>query len=80
MTAEEIEQRFAALESAVRELQGRLEAHSPPTSWLERITGSFKDEPAFEEVLRYGREFCQADWPPEDDAGGERDFSLTQTV
>ncbi|MCG8366639.1 MAG: type II toxin-antitoxin system VapC family toxin, partial [Pseudanabaenales cyanobacterium] len=25
------------------------------TNWLQQITGSFKDEPAFEEVLAYGQ-------------------------
>ncbi|MFB2877194.1 hypothetical protein [Floridanema aerugineum] len=26
-------------------------ANPQPTNWLQQITGSFKDEPAFEEVL-----------------------------
>jgi hypothetical protein len=34
---------------------------------LERVIGSFKDEPAFEEVLEYGRALRQADRPAEDD-------------
>ncbi|MEG4303438.1 transferase hexapeptide repeat containing protein [Microcoleus sp. D3_18a_C4] len=32
-----------------------------PTNWLQQITGSFKDEPAFEEVLVYGRSIRQGD-------------------
>ncbi len=35
-------------------------------NWLERLTGSMKDEPAFAEVLEYGRTIRQADRPPED--------------
>ena len=52
MTTEtSLEQRLIAVEQAVSELQQRV-AHLPPTTnWLARITGSFKDEPAFEEVL-----------------------------
>lgn len=37
---------------------------NPPasqTTWLQQITGSFKDEPAFEEVLAYGRAIRQGD-------------------
>jgi hypothetical protein len=68
MTPEQIENRLAALEKAVSELQTQLRGRGPAINWLERITGSFKDEPAFEDVLRYGREFRQADRPPE---GGE---------
>jgi hypothetical protein len=32
-----------------------------PTNWLQQITGSFKNEPAFEEVLTYGRTIRQGD-------------------
>lgn len=34
--------------------------------WAERIGGTFKDDPDFEEMVRLGREFRQADRPPED--------------
>jgi hypothetical protein len=51
----QVERRLTAVEDAVGELQRRL-AYLPPTdNWLERLTGSFKDEPAFDEVLEYGR-------------------------
>lgn len=28
-----------------------------PENWIDKISGSFKDDPGFEEVLRYGREY-----------------------
>jgi len=49
-----LEERLAAVESAIAQLQQQVAA-SQPTNWLQQITGSFKDEPAFEEVLAYGR-------------------------
>lgn len=61
-----LEQRLAILEAAVQDLQRQLAAGVPPPHWLDQITGSFKDDPAFEEVLEYGRAFRQADRPPED--------------
>ncbi|HXG11805.1 MAG TPA: hypothetical protein VNK04_18765 [Gemmataceae bacterium] len=61
-----LEQRIAALEAAVRALQRQLASGTPPSNWLEQIAGSFRDEPAFAEVLQYGREIRQADRPPED--------------
>jgi len=64
----QIEERLAAVEEAVRELQRRLTILTPALNWLERITGSFKDEPEFEKVLEYGRAIREADRPP-DDAG-----------
>jgi hypothetical protein len=61
-----IEQRLHALEQVVADLQRQLAAKSTGENWLERIIGSFKDEPAFEEVLEYGRALRAADLPPED--------------
>jgi hypothetical protein len=48
------EERLAAVETAIAKLQKQVAAPQP-TNWLRQITGSFKDEPAFEEVLAYGR-------------------------
>lgn len=62
----QLEQRLAAVENAVRELQRQMTILPPAANWLGRITGSFKDEPAFEEVLQYGRELRRADRPSED--------------
>jgi hypothetical protein len=58
-----IEQRLTALERAVADLQQQLTAHPSAENWLERIIGSFKDEPAFDEVLEYGRAFRAAERP-----------------
>jgi hypothetical protein len=55
-----VEERLAAVEAAISELQKQI-ATPQPTNWLQQITGSFKDEPAFEEVLAYGRAIRQGD-------------------
>jgi hypothetical protein len=65
-TSSVIEQRLTALETAVSELQRRLANLPPAPNWLEQVTGSFKDEPAFEGVLAYGRALRAADQLPED--------------
>jgi len=59
----QINQRLAAVEHAVSELQSRLATLPPVGNWLEQITGSFKDEPAFEQVLQLGRAIRSADRP-----------------
>ncbi|HWG43964.1 MAG TPA: hypothetical protein VN688_14395 [Gemmataceae bacterium] len=61
-----IEQRLAALEAAVKEIQNRLGPPPPAPNWLDKVIGSMKDEPAFLEMLEYGRAYRQADYPPED--------------
>ena len=65
-TSSTIEGRLELVEEAVAELKRKLESHSPPPNWLDRVVGSFKDEPAFDEVIRLGREFRMADRPGED--------------
>jgi len=55
-----LEERMATVEAALAELQKQV-ANPQPTNWLQQITGSFKDEPAFEEVLAYGRAIRQGD-------------------
>lgn len=57
-----LEERLAIVEAAVTELQKQI-ATTQSTNWLQQITGSFKDEPAFEEILIYGREIRQANEP-----------------
>ena len=55
-----LEERLAVVEAAIAQLQQRV-ATPQQTNWLQHITGSFKDEPAFEDVLAYGRAIRQGD-------------------
>jgi hypothetical protein len=61
-----LEQRITVLEQAVRELQEAMKARTPAPDWLEHVIGSMKEEPAFDEVLAYGRAIREADRPAED--------------
>jgi hypothetical protein len=63
----QIEERLIAVETAIAELQQRLPPQPANPNWLEQVIGSFKDEPAFEEVIAFGREFREADRPSPDD-------------
>ncbi len=59
-----LEERLATVEAAIAnlfkeiaQLKKRvsiLQSTDRPINWLQQITGSFKDEPAFEEALVYG--------------------------
>ncbi len=59
----EIEKRLAAVEATIAQLQQQISNPQPP-NWIEQVTGTFKDEPAFDRILAYGREFRQADNSP----------------
>ena len=61
-----LEQRMAVIEEAVRDLQDAVNARKPTADWLDRVIGSMKDEPAFDEVLAHGRAIRHADRPAED--------------
>jgi len=67
MSEASIEQRLEAVETAVRDLQQRLERSSPSPNWLSHVIGSLKDEPAFEEVIAYGQAMREADQLPDPD-------------
>jgi len=61
-----LEQRLTELEQTVRELQQTIHARQIAPDWLKHVIGSMKDEPAFDEVLAYGRALRQVDQPVED--------------
>ena len=53
-TKSSLEERLQIVESEIRELREQL-SESRSKNWLEQVTGSFQDEPAFEEVIAYGK-------------------------
>jgi len=55
-----LEERLAAVEAAIAQLQQQIVVPQQ-TNWLQQVTGSFKDDPAFEEVLTLGRAIRQGD-------------------
>jgi hypothetical protein len=63
---EQFERRLRAVEQAVAEIQRRLAEAPNPDNWLERVVGSVSDVEAFEEALKYGREFRYADRPADE--------------
>jgi len=65
MSEATLERRMTVLEEAVRELQAAVKARAPAADWLDRVMGSMKDEPAFDEVLAHGRALRHADRPTE---------------
>jgi hypothetical protein len=68
-----LEQRVAALEQTVAELQrAKAAALSANGKWWERVGPAFNNDPVFEEMLAYGRYFRKTgqepppDWKPGD--------------
>ncbi|MGJ3249646.1 MAG: hypothetical protein ACFE0J_00740 [Elainellaceae cyanobacterium] len=55
-----LEERLASVEAAIAQLRQQI-VISHKINWLQQITGSFKDEPAFEEILAFGRAIRQGD-------------------
>jgi hypothetical protein len=66
MTPTQLEKRLLAVETALQEIQRRLATLPPPPHWLDEMIGSCKDDPAFEEVIAYGRAFREAQPYPDD--------------
>lgn len=52
-----LEQRLEDLERAVADLQQRFRGAPASPNWLDQVTGSISDEPAFLEALEFGRSY-----------------------
>lgn len=59
-TKTSLEERMAAVEEAITQIQQQI-ANPKTSNWLEQISGSFKDEPAFEEILLLGQAIRRGD-------------------
>ncbi|MBM4257613.1 MAG: hypothetical protein FJ147_17185 [Deltaproteobacteria bacterium] len=55
-----VEERLSALEKELKELKQQVTVQQEQRSWIEKIAGTFKDDPDFEEIVRLGREFRKA--------------------
>jgi len=62
-----VEERLAAVEKELAELKRRLPSKSDGKNWIDKISGSMKDYPEFDEILRLGREIRQSDRPDPDE-------------
>jgi hypothetical protein len=65
---EAMERRLAALETAVAELQQRVSNGQPASSpnWIEQTSGIITHTEVFEEMMKYAREYRNADRPPDE--------------
>jgi len=51
-----VEERLALVEKEIRELKQGKAPVEPKPNWLEKIAGTFKDDPEFGELLRLGQQ------------------------
>jgi hypothetical protein len=56
-----LDERLTQLEIEVDELRSHIDGGVAREGWIDQITGSFKDDPDFDEVLRLGRELRESD-------------------
>lgn len=64
-----VDARLSALEAQIAALRQQVE-RQPQKGWLERVIGSTKDMPDFEDVVRYGMEARRAERPADDAPAG----------
>ena len=64
---EEVERKLDGIIAVLGVQKSDPSVQQPQPGWLHDICGMFADEPAFGEVIEYGRQFRNADRPHEDD-------------
>jgi hypothetical protein len=55
-----VEQRLAALEAEVAELKKRLDPAKPAQHWVDKIYGTFANDPHYEEAMKLGRKYRES--------------------
>lgn len=60
MTLGDLEKRVADLERELSEMKKRLKPASDCLPWWMTGTGSFANDPGFEEIVRLGREYRES--------------------
>ncbi len=61
MASKSLEVRVASLEAEIARLKDRRDVSpSARTPWSEQIRGAFKDDPIYDEAMRYGREYRES--------------------
>ena len=56
-----IEQRLERVEKELADLGKDVKGMKPSGNWIDAISGTFKDDPEFDEILRLGKEIRDAD-------------------
>lgn len=64
-----IEERLDTLEHEMADLKRRVGEGETKKNWIEKITGTFENDPDFAEILRLGREIRRADRPDDEVEG-----------
>lgn len=68
----QLEERVTVLEEEIARLKCLMPEFTPSVQpWWEQIAGGFADDPAFDEAMRVGREYREAQRPCE--AEGHKD-------
>lgn len=61
MVTSELEIRVSTLETELAKLKKKIgQDIDPEIPWWEKISGSFANDPAFEEAMKLGREYRQS--------------------
>ena len=64
MSTAKLADRVAAPEAEVARLKVRLEAQQDkPGDWIDKISGSFANDPIYDEAMRLGREWRESQRP-----------------
>ncbi len=57
MTSTALEKRVAAVEEELARLKSKVQGMETPKPWWERISGTFENDPVYEQAMKLGRQY-----------------------
>ena len=55
-----LEKRVSDLEAEVSQLKHKIDKIDPDMPWWQQITGTFEDDPVYDEAMRRGRQYRES--------------------
>ncbi|MFN6128963.1 MAG: hypothetical protein ACK6DC_09410 [Planctomycetota bacterium] len=58
-----VEERLTKIEKEIEAIKTKIPADESKTNWLNKVNGTFRNDPDFDEIIRLGKEFRDSDRP-----------------
>jgi hypothetical protein len=68
MSSKKLEERVARLEAEIAQIKRGQVADTSASPWWDKVRGRFRDDPAYDEAMTYGKDYRESLRQPGDQA------------